>query len=164
MSGAAEGVRMTGRVLQFTLLGFVAGAIGVLVFHQGVLLALHAVGLVPFAPYAFDPTPPLGVPRVLSLAFWGGIWGIVLVWFMARVRGADRLWVAFVFGGVLPPLIGIFVVTPLKGGAIALGGAMMLRAFVINGAWGLGTALTYRAGRRVVPAHLSAGSGLPRSP
>ncbi len=155
---------MTGRVFQFTLLAFVAGAIGVLVFHQGVLLALHAVGLAPFAPYAFDPTPPFGVPRVLSLAFWGGIWGIVLVWFMARVRGADRLWVALVFGGVLPPLIGIFVVTPLKGGAIALGGAMMLRAFVINGAWGLGTALTYRTGRRVVPAHLSAGSGLPRSP
>ena len=132
---------MTGRVFQFTLLAFVAGAIGVLVFHQGVLLALHAVGLAPFAPYAFDPTPPFGVPRVLSLAFWGGIWGIVLVWFMARVRGADRLWVAVVFGGVLPPLIGIFVVTPLKGGAIALGGAMMLRAFVINGARGPGHGL-----------------------
>ncbi|HTO82306.1 MAG TPA: hypothetical protein VMQ73_08730 [Methylomirabilota bacterium] len=140
---------MNGKALGLILLGFVAGAIGVLIFHQGVLLVMHAFGLVPFAPYAFDPTPPFGVPRVLSLAFWGGVWGIVLVWFMGRVRGADRLWVAIVFGGVLPSLVGMFVVTPLKGGAITLGAAMMLRAFVINGAWGLGTALTYRAARRV---------------
>ena len=140
---------MNGKALGLILLGFVAGAIGVLIFHQGVLLVMHALGLVPFAPYAFDPTPPFGVPRVLSLAFWGGVWGIVLVWFMGRVRGADRLWVAIVFGGVLPSLVGMFVVTPLKGGAITLGAAMMLRAFVINGAWGLGTALTYRAARRV---------------
>ena len=140
---------MNGKALGLILLGFVAGAIGVLIFHQGVLLVMHAFGLVPFAPYAFDPTPPFGVPRVFSLAFWGGVWGIVLVWFMGRVRGADRLWVAIVFGGVLPSLVGMFVVTPLKGGVITLGAAIMLRAFVINGAWGLGTALTYRAARRV---------------
>jgi hypothetical protein len=150
---------MNGRALQLIVLGFVAGAIGVLIFHQGVLVIMHALGLVPFAPYAVDPTPPFGVPRVLSLAFWGGVWGIVLVWLMTRVRGADRLWVAVVFGGVLPSLVGMLVVTPLKGGVITLGAAMLLRAFVINGVWGLGTALSYRLGRR-----LSAGSGLLQSP
>ena len=93
---------MNGKALQLVLLGFIAGAIGVLVFHQLFLLVMHALGLVPFAPYPVDPTPPFGVPKVLSLAFWGGVWGIVLVWFMGRVRGADRLWVAIVFGGVLP--------------------------------------------------------------
>src|SRR5215831_2534925 len=150
---------MNSKALQFVLLGFIAGAFGVLIFHQGVLVIMHALGLVPFAPYAVDPTPPFGVPKVLSLAFWGGVWGIVLVWFMGRVRGADRLWVAIVFGGVLPSLVGMLVVTPLKGGAITLGAAMMLLAFVINGVWGLGTALAYRFGHR-----LSAGSGLVRSP
>jgi len=140
---------MNGKTLRLILLGFVAGAVGVLIFHQGVLLIMHAFGLVQFPPYSFEPVPPLGVPRVLSLAFWGGLWGIVLVYVMAHVRGADRLWIALVFGGVLPSLIGIFVVTPIKGGAITLGAAMLLRAFVINGAWGLGTALTYPAGRRV---------------
>ena len=150
---------MNGKALQLVLLGFIAGAIGVLVFHQGLLVIMHALGLVPFAPYAVDPTPPFGVPKVLSLAFWGGVWGIVLVWFMGRVRGADRLWVAVVFGGVLPSLVGMLVVTPLKGGAITLDATRMLLAFVINGVWGLGTALTYRFGRR-----LSAGSGLVRSP
>src|SRR5215470_17260287 len=88
------------------------------------------------------------------------VWaGAVLVWFMGRVRGADRFWVALVFGGVLPSLVGMLVVTPLKGGAITLEPTRMLLAFVINGVWGLGTALTYRFGRR-----LSAGSGLVRSP
>ena len=140
---------MNRKVLQLTLLGFVAGAIGVLVFHQGVLLVMHALGLVAFPPYSLEPVPPLGVPRVLSLAFWGGIWGVILVHVMVRVRGADRLWVALVFGGVLPSAVGMFVITPLKGGVVTLGAAMLLRAFVINGAWGLGTALAYRASRRV---------------
>src|SRR5215468_4463764 len=117
---------MNSKALQLVVLGFVAGAFGVL--------------------------------KVLSLAFWGGVWGIVLVWFMGRVRGADGLWVALVFGGVLPSLVGMLVVTPLKGGAITLEPTRMLLAFVINGVWGLGTALTYRFGRR-----LSAGSGLVRS-
>src|SRR5262249_283832 len=150
---------MNGKALQLVLLGFIAGAIGVLVFHQLFLLVMHALGLLPFAPYAVEPTPPFGVPRVLSLAFWGGVWGIVLVWFMGRVRGADRLWVAVVFGGVLPSLVGLLVVMPRKGGVVTVDPTRMLLAFVINGVWGLGTALTYRFGR-----HLSAGSGLVRSP
>src|SRR5215470_500268 len=150
---------MNNKPLQLVLLGFVAGAIGVLIFHQGFLVIMHALGLVPFAPYAVDPTLPFGVPKVLSLAFWGGVWGIVLVWFMGRVRGADRLWVAVVFGGVLPLLVGMLVVAPLKGSAITFEPTRMLLAFVINGVWGLGTAITYRFGR-----HLSAGSGLVRSP
>ena len=141
---------MDSKTLRLIVIGFVAGAVGVLVFHQGVLLVMNALGLATFAPYSLTPVPPLGVPHVLSLAFWGGLWGIILVYVMVRVRGADRLWVALVFGGVLPSAVGMLVITPLKGGAISLGAAMLLRAFVINGAWGLGTALTYRAGRRVV--------------
>ena len=35
-------------------LGFVAAAIAVLTFHQGMVAALHAVGWVPFAPYPDD--------------------------------------------------------------------------------------------------------------
>jgi hypothetical protein len=128
------------------VIGFVAGAIGVLVFHQAVILLMYLLGLLPAGPYSMKATAPLGVPQVLSSAFWGGLWGIVLVWLMATLRAADRLWVAVLFGGVLPTLVAILVVTPLKGGdpAARLQFAMLLRGFVINGAWGLGTALTYR--------------------
>ena len=141
--------RQTGR---FVAIGFVAGAIGVLVFHQGVILVMYLLGLLPAAPYSMRATEPLGVPQILSSAFWGGLWGIALVWFMTVLRGADRLWVAVLFGGVLPTLVGILVVTPLKGGdpAARLQIAMQLRGFVINGAWGLGAALTYRAVRRIL--------------
>lgn len=128
------------------LVGFIAGALGVLIFHQAVILVMYLLDLLPSPPYSMKATAPLGVPQVLSSAFWGGLWGIALVWCMTVVRGADRLWVALLFGGVLPTLVGILVVTPIKGGDIAdrLQIAGLLRGFVINGAWGLGTALVYR--------------------
>jgi hypothetical protein len=59
--------------------GFAAGFVAVLVFHQAALLVLHLAGLVPGVPWRFDPVPPLGVPAVVSAAFWGGVWGIIFV-------------------------------------------------------------------------------------
>jgi hypothetical protein len=127
-------------------IGFLAGAVGVLLFHQLVLLLAHAVGLVPFAPYSLQPTAPLGVPQVVSTAFWGGIWGIAMVLLMTWIPGAERLWVAVLFGAVLPSLVAAVVVTPLKGGDMAawMAPGRILLALVINGAWGLGTWLIYR--------------------
>ena len=141
--------RQAGRLVA---IGFIAGAAGVLVFHQGIIFAMYLLGLLPSPPYSMKATEPFGVPQLLSSAFWGGLWGIALVCCMAAWRAADRLWVALLFGGALPTLVGILVVTPLKGGdpAARLQTAMLLRGFVINGAWGLGTALTYRAIRRIL--------------
>jgi hypothetical protein len=141
---------MARRAVRLIVIGFVAGAIGVLVFHQGVILVMYLLGLLPSGPYSMRATAPFNVPQVLSSAFWGGLWGIALVWLMTSVRAADRLWVALLFGGVLPTLVGILVVMPLKGGdpAARLQFAMLLRGFIINGAWGLGAALTYRVARR----------------
>jgi hypothetical protein len=143
---------MARRTAWLAIIGFAAGAIGVLVFHQGVILAMYLLGLLPSPPYSMKATEPFGVPQLLSSAFWGGLWGIALVCCMTAWRAADRLWVALLFGGVLPTLVGILVVTPLKGGdpAARLQVAMLLRGFVINGAWGLGAALSYRAIRRIL--------------
>lgn len=136
-------------ILRTPVLGFLAGAIGVLVFHQGVVLLMHALGLAPFTAYSLEPVPPLGVPRVLSAAFWGGLWGIALAALMEGVRRADRLWVALIFGAVLPSLVAALVVTPIKGGDMArwMQASTILVAVAVNGAWGIGTALAYRAGR-----------------
>jgi hypothetical protein len=141
---------MASRIAKIVVIGFVAGAIGVLVFHQGVILVMYLLGLLPSGPYSMRATIPFGVPQILSSAFWGGLWGIALVWLMTSVRAADRLWVALLFGGVLPTLVGILVVTPLKGGdpVARLQFAMLLRGFIINGAWGLGAGLAYRVARR----------------
>jgi hypothetical protein len=145
-----QSIPVTRRTVRVVILGFVAGVLGVLIFHQGVVLAMYLLDLLPSPPYSMRATAPLGIPQVLSSAFWGGLWGIVLVWCMMAVRGADRLWVALLFGGVLPTLVGILVVTPLKGGdpMARLQIAGLLRGFVINGAWGLGTALAYRLANR----------------
>jgi hypothetical protein len=70
---------------------------------------------------------------------------------MGRIRGVDRLWAAFVFGGILLPLTAALIVTPLKGGNVAdwLEWRHIVFGFLINGVWGLGTALAYRFERRL---------------
>lgn len=143
---------MVRTLLRTAVIGFVAGALGVLMFHQIAVLIFYMLGVVPVAPYSLTPTAPLGVPQFLSATFWGGIWGIALVFLMRLVKGADRLWVAVLFGAILLPLAYVLIVLPLKGGAggQAMSPATILFALVVNGAWGLGTFLFYRlAARRI---------------
>src|SRR6516162_5682329 len=59
--------------------GFVAGFLATLVFHQSGLALLHRVGLFSGPAFNMQPVPPFGVPAVIQLAFWGGVWGIVFV-------------------------------------------------------------------------------------
>ena len=56
---------------------FAAGFISVLVFQQGTIAILNAVGFTPATPFSASRTWPLGVPQIWSFAFWGGVWGIV---------------------------------------------------------------------------------------
>ena len=141
---------MSNVVLRRIVAGFIAGTLGVLVFHQGFIEILHLAGILPNAPYSFAPTAPLMVPQVLSLAFWGGLWGIVMMFCLEALRSAERLWAAFLFGGIFPPLVGMLIVAPLKGGSPDLTDWHRLAlSFLINGVWGLGTALVYRAEMRL---------------
>ncbi|HEY9606991.1 MAG TPA: hypothetical protein V6C85_35610 [Allocoleopsis sp.] len=126
------------------LLAFAAGFFAVLIFHQGMLALLHAVNLTPRAPFPTTPTPPLGIPQIWSSAFWGGIWGIVFAAIVSRFRQDTRYWVtALIFGAIAPTLVAWFVVAPLKNQPIAGGfqPASMLTGLLVNGAWGIGTAL-----------------------
>lgn len=128
-------------------LGFVSGLLATLVFHQLALALLHAIGLAPFGPYPMAPTAPLGVPTVLSLAFWGGVWGILYVFVHHRFPGGAGYWIAaFLFGGLLTSIVALFVVSPLQGGPVAAGGnaVVLLVVLLINGAWGVGTGLFVR--------------------
>src|SRR5258708_33712257 len=73
-------------------LGFVAGFLATLTFHQIGIWVLHAVGYIPFAAWNTAPKPPFAVPGVICLSFWGGVWGILLLliegW-VARVPRGD---------------------------------------------------------------------------
>ena len=123
--------------------GFIAGFVGVLVFHQAAILLLHLLGIIPSMPWRFDPVPPLGVPTVISAAFWGGLWGIVLAFILPDDHRSPRFWLlAFVFGALAPTLVSWFIVQPLKGQPMG-GGFQWPRLLIgpfVNGAWGLGTA------------------------
>ncbi|HXM75373.1 MAG TPA: hypothetical protein VN971_01220, partial [Thermoanaerobaculia bacterium] len=110
-------------------------------------------------------TPPLGVPAVLSLAFWGGLWGILLWYVIARAKGAKglkgmtRYWIlALLFGALAPTAVAFFIVFPLKGQPVAGGWQpnILAGALLLNGAWGIGVALLLRLferfGRAPVPS------------
>ncbi|HYE48507.1 MAG TPA: hypothetical protein VEB20_02880 [Azospirillaceae bacterium] len=133
------------------LAGFAAAFLATLVFHQGTLVLLHLLGLLPAVAFNMNPVPPLGVPQVVSTAFWGGLWGVPLVLLLDR-RPRDAGWWVFalVFGALAPTLVAWFVVSPLKGRPVAGGWnpATIWIGPLINGAWGVGTALFLRLWER----------------
>ncbi len=129
---------------------FVAGFLATLLFHQTVLGLLHAANPAAPAPFNFTPVPPLGVPAVISLAFWGGLWGIAL-WALIRNRTGAAHWTqATLIGAVAPSAVALFVVMPLKGMGVAAGWdpKVIVGALILNGAWGLGVALLMRLMQR----------------
>jgi hypothetical protein len=122
---------------------FIAGALAVPVFHQMLLWVLHAAGIVPFAPFNMAPTKPFGVPDLVSISFWGGVWGIVFSVTVARWFSGAAYWIASaVGGGVALTLVFMFVVWPIKIGGLPpdLVGLFII-GFLLNAAWGIGWAL-----------------------
>ena len=136
---------------RWLLVGFIAGFVAVVLFHQSALAILHALQLSRGAPFSFTPTKPLGIPLLWSLAFWGGVWGIVLAAVFARLDGARLIIASVIFGAIAPTLVAWFVVAPMKGQAVAAGWAPAAMAIgpLVNAAWGLGTGIgLYLFGRR----------------
>ena len=128
---------------RWLIVGFISGAVSVLLFHQGAAALLHALNLMPRSPYSMDGTAPFGIPQIGSLAFWGGVWGALLAATLALLRGGAFIVGAAIFGAVLPTLVAWFVVSPLKGQPIAAGFVpmAMLIGPIVNAAWGLGTGI-----------------------
>jgi hypothetical protein len=136
------------------LLGFAAGALATLTFHQLTVWLLTAAGAIQGNPYSLRPVVPLGVPQFINIAFWGGLWGCVFALIAERFPRSWPLWLAgFVFGAIAPTLVGWFVVAPLRGQPVAQGfnPARMWAGPVINGMFGLGTAVFYDLLRRLMP-------------
>ncbi len=156
------------------MLGFLMGALSVAIFHQGTLFLLfHYANAIPEAAQVVGrapapgwdlsrmmPNPPFGLPMPLlfSQMFWGGVWGIVIA---AVLRGtpAPDLLTGFLIGAVGCTLVAVTVVAGLKGLPLYGGGNVqnLLRAALINGAFGWGTALLLRPAKlrefRALPMH-----------
>ena len=121
---------------------FVAGFLATLVFHQGVIALFWLAGAIPAAPWDMSPVPPLGVPKVISLAFWGGVWGLPVWWLIRRWRGAKYWLAALSVGAVGPTAVAMLVVFPLKG--LDVNTTTVIGGLIVNGAWGIGVASCMR--------------------
>ncbi len=124
------------------LLGFLAAVLAVLTFHQGMWGLLYLLGWMPRPPYPMNPVPPYGVPLLVNLCFWGGLYGIPYGLALPRLSRLPG-WLTGLGLGLLAALVGWFVVAPLKGQPLAGGfdPMRMLISVLINGCWGVGVGL-----------------------
>jgi len=121
------------------LLGFVAAALSVLTFHQGMIELLHLAGIT--GPgWSMRPIAPFGIPSLVDLCFWGGLYGLV---FGAAAPALRPLWLWGIGLGITAVVVGWLVVAPLK--SLPLGYGWHARGIVlsllIDGSWGLGVGL-----------------------
>jgi hypothetical protein len=129
-------------------LAFMAGALAVLVFHQGMLGLLYALDVTPAKPFDFQPTAPFGIPSVLSSAFWGGLWAIALSIVLRRLSGPSYWLAALLFGSLVLTAVAWFVVRPLEGRPLLWQPARVAVGLSVNGVWGIGTAILLRLFQR----------------
>ncbi len=151
------------------LIGFAAGVLSVLTFHQAVWEVLHLVNVPGFAlppAYPTDRLIPYGMPRIVNMCFWGGVYGLVFGLLPSWPR-VPRWLTGLAFGIVtavlalvLVPLIkryqpgaGWFSLKtyttmlnitftyglPMSGGSWSP--TTWLRSLLVNGVWGLGMGL-----------------------
>jgi hypothetical protein len=126
-------------------LEFVAGFCATIFFHQPALWLLHIAGVTPHTPFVMTQVPPFGIPSVISLAFWGGVWGLILIPAIARIKNEGAYFLAaIVFGAIFPTLVAAYVLAPIKHQPIPHTPSNVVLGLTVNGAWGLGTALFFR--------------------
>jgi hypothetical protein len=136
---------MNNNAIQAAILGFAAGAIAFLIFHQGGFWVLTQAGLLKASVYSMAPTKPLGVPVVLSYVFWTGLWGIAGTFLVPRLPAPLRGVLGWIlFAAIVPTLVNWFIVLPLKGAPVGGGFRMpgVVLAPLVYGFWGFGIWLT----------------------
>ena len=135
------------------LFGFVAGALAVLVFHQGMVLLLHTIGSLPNAPWNFSTMKgPLPIPVLVNQMFWGGLWGMGFA-VLGQFIPVSASWLrGLIFGLVGPALLGNGLLVPFFRGTAYLWGGQPSRILIsalIGGAFGIGIGLIFpRLGKK----------------
>jgi len=133
------------------LRAFVAGYLSTLIFHQGVYAILSVAVGTPTIAWDMSPTEPFGVRATISLAFFGGLWGIVLWWLIAHHHRVTYWVRSILIGAIGPSAVALLIVFPLKDLPI-LGGPdpkIIGGALILNATWGFGVALLLYTMKRV---------------
>lgn len=126
----------------FAFRAFIAGYIATLLFHQGLFSLFFSLGMVPVPAFNITPSQPFGVPAVISLAFWGGLWGVPVAYMIRQSHGAVYWFKAMLLGAIGPTAVAMLIVFPLKGLPVEV--KTVIGGLLLNGAWGLGVAIFMR--------------------
>jgi ABC-type uncharacterized transport system permease subunit len=122
-------------------LGCIAGALAMLVFHQMTLQVCFWLGWASHAAYRVAHVPPFNAPMVVSITFWGAVYGGLFGLLAPLVKAP--LWAKGMLAGLCAMALAWFVFLPLMGHQPAFGFEPwpMLRSFVAYQMWGLGMTL-----------------------
>jgi hypothetical protein len=141
------------------VLGFVAGAISVITFHQSVVYLLRMSGLGRGAPWNMEPIG-YGVAPWLPLLgnsiFWGGLWGVVFALIYGWLPGGWS-WLKGLLFGVMVVILSNWIFLPLIrqhvfsyppqalfAGFNGSNPMVLLPGFLILAGFGLGLGIIYR--------------------
>jgi hypothetical protein len=139
--------------MRTVIAGFIAGSLSVLIFHQFGFFVANELGLLKVPLYSWRSTAPLGVPVILSSAFWGGLWGVAGAFVVPRLPAAVDGPVGWIlFAAIVVTLVNWFVVLPIKGAPVGNGFRMpgVIIVPLVYAFWGLGMWLIFGLTRRAL--------------
>ena len=96
------------------LLGFIAGAIAVAIFHQTIIYVLATAGMLPATsiPWNMKAYGPLGVPTIVNSMFWGGMWGALFGGIWDKLPGG-AMWLRGLIYGLFIVVVSNWTLLPL---------------------------------------------------
>ena len=151
MSVSNPSASASGLSIKLLLFGFFAGFLAVPLGHQVMAFIHYLIGWRPTIPWDMGPNPraafrAFGLPSLINLSFWGGVWGILWALIEPKVPRGWLYWViAIVFGGICATAVSAYVVPVLKSQPM---GSISTIGLMLNGAWGLVTAFIFDQLRR----------------
>lgn len=133
--------------MQRFILPYLSGFLAVLFFQQSTIGLLHAAGLTDVQPFDLTRIEPYGIPGFLVAAIAAGVYAVLMAWLLRVDPDMPAPWLAaFMFGGIVPTAVTIFVLGPLQGSWPT--GNILPRVafgFASNAVWGWGALVLIRA-------------------
>ena len=138
--------------LRNMIIGFIAAALAVLIFHQGMLYLLGQLGWTRGTPWSLSPVGPWEVPKLINAMFWGGLYGVLFGLIADRMPGGSYWMKGFIFGLVFTTILGSWLIVSLIKGRPVFRGffesydiTRLRNGFLLNSiAFGIGLGLLYQ--------------------